>query len=1158
MNARTNDKKLTASFTKVITLFCLTALVSAGVASESDDALESGFTTPPNSAKPRVWWHWMNGNVTKAGITADLEWMQRVGIGGMQVFDVSLAVPQFTNERVVWMTPEWKDAVRHAAVEAGRLDLEMSMAASAGWSETGGPAVKPAEAMKKVVWSETAVTGSARFTGVLPRPPSANSPFQDIVPAPDISIPMTRNLPGAHYPPAPPPQPAASTYYADTVVLAYRVPQREQAMAGLRPLVTTNADKVDLAPLTDGDIARNMALPYVATDGATWVQFEFAQPFFTQAVTIAAGTARLVGAPSIPDGVVQKSEDGSNWVTLTSLPGTGQPHGGFPVRTYSYQATSAKYYRVRFTPPPPNPMAAFMAALMGRSVPPFANFDIGEIEFHSTPRVHHWQEKGAFANMPEAESEVTPEAAPGDAIAPGDVVDLSAKLHADGAIEWDVPPGQWRILRLGYSLTGKKNLPASAEATGLEVDKLNRKHVESYLERYVGSLADALGANLGKSFRYLLLDSWEAGNANWTENMLAEFRARRGYDATPYLPVLTGRVVGNSEISERFLWDYRRTIADLVADNHYAVISEFLHKRGLGLYAEAMGCSLPTVGDGLQLKGRADIPMGEFWAQPPGQSDAPDHASDVREAASAAHIYGKPIVAAEAFTSMPSVMGWAQSPAYLKPQADENFAAGINRIVFHTSAHQPFVDDAHKPGMTLWAFGQHYSRNITWAEQAVAWNTYLARCSFLLQQGLFVADIACYYGEGAPVTVPFWKEMKPAIPTGYRYDHLNAEVLLTRLSVRDGRLVLPDGMSYRVLVLPDDVTRLTLPVLRKLRDLVTAGATVIAPRPVSSPSLTGYPACDTEVQAIAREVWGAIDGEAVTEHPYGLGKVVWGVPPEKVLATLNTSLDFQHTSALADAKLLWAHRQTPEADLYFVANQNARGEAIEVSFRVSGKEAELWHPDTGKIEPAAYRIENGRTIVPLHLEPAGSVFVVFRKPARNNEKAVVASASTVLATLDGTWEVSFPPNWGAPAAICLDQLSSWTTHADPGVRYFSGTAAYAQEFEVSAGWLRPGAKLTLDLGEVKEIAEITVNGQAVGGILWKTPFKADITTALRPGKNRLEIKVTNLWPNRLIGDQQSPDAPRYTFTVYRPYRKDSPLLASGLLGPVTLSATTHP
>ena len=754
----------------------------------------------------------------------------------------------------------------------------------------------------------------------------------------------------------------------------------------------------------------------------------------------------------------------------------------------------------------------------------------------------------------EYDSVPTPAVAPGAAIPRAQVVDLTSRMSPDGRLEWDVPEGQWVILRMGYSLTGSKNAPAPPEATGYEVDKLNPAHVESYLRGYLAPIAEAMGPLFGKSFQYLLIDSWEAGLQNWTEAMLEEFATRRGYDPKPYLPVLTGRVVESEEVSERFLWDFRRTIADMLADYHYELPAELLHQRGLKAYAEAAGTGSPMFQDALQNKGRVDIPMGEFWTLLPGQGHQASHVMDVHEAASAAHIYGKPLVAAESFTSL--LPGSNDPPSALKWLGDHFMAMGVNRFVIHTSVHQPFVD--RKPGFALGSFGQHYSRNNTWAEQSRAWISYLTRSSYMLQQGLFVGDLAYYYGEGVPATVYKGPQTipAPAPPEGYAYDYLNTEVLLTRMSFEDGRLTLPDGMSYRVLVLPDTVDRLTPAVLRKLRDLVAAGATVVGPKPKGSLGLVGYPGSDDEIRALANEVWGAIDGRTVTKHAHGKGKVYRGRPLSEVLSALETPPDLEYTRPGFDTTVDWIHRRVGDTEIYFVANQKDRAEALEVRFRVDGKAAELWHPETGEIGPAAYSIEDGRTTVPLSLGPHESVFVVFRETTTAPSRILPRPTRTEIATLDGPWDVTFPEDQGAPPKVRLDRLTSWATHPDDGVKYFSGTAAYTKDIEAPREWFQAGAKLVLDLGRVKEIAEVSVNGQPLG-ILWRPPFRVDVTGALKPGKHYIEIEITNLWVNRLIGDEQPSVEKRYTFSTFKPYTKDSPLLESGLLGPVTLSTVTR-
>jgi hypothetical protein len=707
---------------------------------------------------------------------------------------------------------------------------------------------------------------------------------------------------------------------------------------------------------------------------------------------------------------------------------------------------------------------------------------------------------------------------------------------------------------MGYALTGTKSRFASAGSNGLEVDKLSRQHTETYLNQYLGRVEDALGSAFGKSFQYFLMDSWEVGVGNWTEELIPEFQRRRGYNPVPWLPVLAGFIIGSAGESDRFLWDFRRTIADMVAENHFGVINSYVQKKGLrGVYAEAIGVEQPTTGDGLQAKGQVAIPMGEFVLEPwrlPGGRET--NRADMREAASAAHIYGKNLAAAEAFTTTETTP-WAQSPYDLKPYADWAMAQGINQFVIHTSAHQPFTDNSHRPGVTLSGAGQNYTRNNTWGEQSLAFNSYLARSSYLLQQGKFAGDLLYYYGEDAPVVVPYWKAITPAPPMGYDYDWLNTEVLLSRLSVSDGRLVLPDGMSYRLLVIPADITRLTLPVVRRLRELVAAGATILAPRPGESPSLTDYPAGDDSIRAIVKAVWGRAGGirryHEPVGHPYGKGKVFSGPPVQEVLDSLGVLPDFRYGRTAIDDTLVWIHRRTGDEDIYFIANQRPVPMDFVARFRVMQKEPELWHPDNGRTEPAGYTSDSLGTTVPLHLDPRGSVFVVFRRPTHKVARPSLKPKETLLTKIAGSWMVKFPPDGGAPAQIRLDSLQSWTHSKDAGVKYFSGTATYIRDITVPASWMRSNAGVVLDLGVVKEIAEVSVNGKSLG-ILWLPPFRVDMKEALKTGKNHIEIKITNLWPNRMIGDQQPGVTKPYTFAIIKPFDKDSPLLESGLLGPV--------
>jgi hypothetical protein len=1083
------------------------------------DPLAQGFQNPPDSARPRTWWHWTASNVTTEGITKDLEWMKRVGIAGFQLADVNAGGGQTVEKKIVFGTPEWLAAVRHAAAEADRLGLEMTIFSSPGWSETGGPWVRPEQAMKKLVWSETTVTGPRSFTGQLPRPPSNNGPIRNLIP-------------GTPRPGSTPPR--DPTYYGDSAVIAYRTPPDESNMTDSHPRVTTSAGEIDATPLWDDDLNTALTIPAPAS-GPAWIQFEFPQPFKAQAFSLAA-------RGGIPVGQLLASDDGINFHAVVLLPGT-QGYRGGTVRTFAFPETTARFFRLELTGAALTPAAVISQA----PSPPAREYLITEAMLYSGGRVHRWEDKALFSHLFEYETTPTP-AMPATATIPrADIVDLTAKMDKEGNLNWQEPPGRWTILRMGYSLTGAKNRPAVPAALGYEVDKLSPKYLTSYLHGYIDPLAQSLGPLYGKSLRYVLLDSWEAGTQNWTDEMMGEFRKRRGYDPTPYLPVLAGRVVESAEVSDRFLWDFRRTLADMFAENHYGVATEFLHAHGLQTYAEAAGVSLEIPEDTLLNKKNVDIPMGEFWMRD--LHPTAMYYQDVRGAASASHVYGKKLVATESFTG-----GGYESPYTLKKTADYWFAQGVNRIIFHTSAHQPLDT---KPGNTM--VGTHINRNITWAEQAQPFMTYVARNSFMLQQGLAVADLAYLLNEGAPSTMPFWGAgLQPAPPEGYDYDYINADVLLTRMSVQsDGRLNLPDGMSYRLLVLPE-TNRMTLPVLRKLRQLVAGGATVLGPRPVKSPSLVGYPEADAELKAIADELWGDLDGTSRTKHAYGKGMVVWGLPLSEVLAGLRVPKDVEYSRAL-DASVAWIHRRADDADIYFIASRSDRAQKSEIRFRVSGKEVELWHADTGTSEPAEYSSADDRTTVSLNLSPRESVFVVFRRASSSSSRALPRAQVTTLATITGPWTINFPADLGAPPALQLAELMSWTANADEGVKYFSGTATYNKTVQAPRTWFRPGTKILLDLGTAYDVATVSINGRTLE-TLWKQPYAIDITRALKPGNNQLEIKVTNEWTNRIIGDRSASPGKKILNVPAPPPGAPgavSALPPSGLIGPVTIVSITQ-
>ena len=1096
----------------------------SGPLNEAGTDLEKGFTDPPESARPRVWWHWMNGNITKEGIRADLEWMSRTGIRGFQNFDASLATPQIVEKRLIYMTPEWKDAFLFTTRLADSLGLEMTIAGSPGWSESGGPWVTPAQAMKKLVWSEVRIDEGKSFDGVLPNPPATSGVYQ--------------NIPAQSRIPEPLPE-----YYKDIAVLAYRLPSGDLLMTELNPKVSSSGGKFSLSALTDGDLTNNTFLPAARTNNKAWIQFEFRNPLKVHSLTLVSSEQGINYGPG-KNRALEVSDDGRQFNAVFEIPGPS----AIP-RTYTFSPVTAKFFRISFITPELPPRSGFNPPPASGSPPPPPppppGVRIAEVILHAVARVNRSEDKAGFTSAFGLYELATPPVQAEDAVNKSDIIDLTNKMGSDGRLTWTPPAGRWKIIRFGYSLTGRQNHPASPEATGLEVDKLDAGHVKAYFENYLDRYKDATGGLMGdRGLKYIIIDSWEAGVQNWTDSMRVEFKKRRGYDMLPWMPVLTGQIVESADASEKFLFDFRKTIGDLTAENHYDQLTTILHNRDMGRYSESHESGRAFIGDGMEVKRTADIPMSATWT--PGTIDQDENGdvairyrADVRESASVAHLYGQEFVAAESMTARGNT--WAFSPERLKPTADMELAMGLNRFVIHTSVHQPVNDKI--PGLGLGPYGQWFTRHETWAEQAEPWITYLSRSSFMLQQGQFVADVVYFYGEDSNITALFGNKL-PDIPDSYNYDFINADALVNLLSVKENRIFAPTGMSYSVLVLDDNSRHMSLPVLRKIRSLVEAGAIVAGPKPVRSPALSDDP---DEFQSTVNELWKTENGENIV----GKGKIIAGKTVAEVLSALNIKPDFTFSKPEPDTKIMFVHRKVGKADIYWINNRNNRNEKLEASFRTEGMIPELWHPVTGKIEPASYVFENGNTKVPLNLDPNDALFIVFRKPGKATSLTLPETTENLLETISGAWNVGFQPDRGAPAKITIDNLSSWTENTDPGVKYFSGTGTYTKTISAPESWFENNRQICLDLGSVRNIAEVTVNGKYLG-IVWKKPFRLNVTDVLKPGENSLEIKVTNLWVNRLIGDQQPDITKKYSYTTQAFYQADSPLLPSGLLGPVQI------
>ncbi len=1130
--------------------------------------LERRFVNPPDSARPGVYWYFLDGNLSGPEMTADLESMKAAGLGNLVFLEVDLGMPKGP---VRWMTEPWQDRFVQIIRDAERLGIDVTLGIGPGWCGSGGPWIKPEQAMQHLVFSSVDLQGPQDYAETLPLPDQRKEPFLDM-----------RN-----------------PFYEDVAVLAFP------------------------------------SSPPVVAD--------------------------------IDEKALYKREPHSIWKHVKP-----------------YLPTAARY----------------------------------------------------------------PEPEPGKVVVPDSILDITKQLKSDGTLDWKVPAGNWTVVRLGRRVTGAGTRPAPEAALGLECDKFEAKALEFHLDQYVGRLLEKIGSRAtAHGLTTLHMDSWESGAQNWTPLFLDEFRKRRGYDARPWLLAYTGRAVESLEKSERFLWDLRLTAQELVLENHAEAVQRYARKHGLSLSIEPY--DMNPAGD-LDLGAVADVPMAEFW------NTSVDSAYSCFEAASIAHVMGRPVVSAEAFTSEGGLDAY---PWSLKNQGDWAFCVGINRFVFHTFAHQA-LGDAYKPGMTFGPYGVHWHRNQTWWPLVSAYHRYLTRCSELLRQGVTVSDVLYLTPEGAPhiFEAPasalegtgFYKDKK-----GYGFDGCSPRILMARAAVKDGRIAFPGGTSYRLLVLPQ-VETMTPALLAKIRDLVKAGATAVGTPPLKSPSLSGYPACDTEVQALAKDLWGSLDApKTATRRAYGKGAIHWGgewsppaptiprssilesewiwypegnparsapvgtryfkrilpVDEKKVLesATAAVTADNEFTLwingkkvsegdnfrvtvttpiaaclrpgdnvlALAvangggapnpagwigafdlvyqdgsrevvksdrkwsagltaqpgweqaattpaewkDAQVLGAyaiapwnrsgeqptlpplypaydltaallqgmgvpqdftatgpvrygHRRTEDRDVYFVSNRTGDPIKVDCRFRVGQGRPQLWDPVTGEQRPLPqFERADGLTVIPMEFDAFQSFFVVFSeqnaKPRSNTARNFPEPKK--VQELAGAWEVAFDPRWGGPALpVVFGHLADWTDHADPGIRYYSGAAVYRKVFDLPEP--RTLNRVFLSLGTVRDMARVSLNGKDLG-VVWCAPWRVEVTGALKAGDNHLEIEVVNRWPNRLIGDQQPADANartlksaegflggqefktgRYTFSTHHPYHAQSPLLPSGLLGPVTLQA----
>lgn len=1083
------------------------------------------------SAKPWVFWYWMQAAVSKEGITADLESMQQAGIGGaylMPIKDSSAAIP--FQPVVRQLTPEWWDMVKFAMQEAKRLHLQLAMHVSDGFALAGGPWIKPEQSMQKLVWTKTYLRAGAT--------------------QPKLDQPET--LEG---------------YYKDIAVFAYPANSQQAFSDTIQvPSVTTSTGtKANFLCFEES------SKESFKSDTSCWIQYRYRNPFTCRSIRIHAGGNNYQAQRLM----IQTSEDGVHFSTVTRLE---PPRHGWQDTDEDYTsatpAITAKYFRFVYDKTGSEPGSEDLDAAKWKP-----SLKINNIYLSDEPVIHQYQAKNgsvwrvAAANIPEDGDK--------DAVPLQNIINLTGKLDSDGKLQWTAPAGNWVVVRIGHTSTGHTNATGGA-GKGLECDKFDPAAIKLQFDNWFAVAFQKTDPQLAKEvLKVFHVDSWECGSQNWSVLFAAEFKKRMGYDIMPWLLTMTGVPVESYAKSEKILHDVRATIAALINDTFYATLKKLAHEKGCVFSAESVA---PTMlSDGMLHYQQPDIPMGEFWLNSPTH----DKPNDMLDAISGAHVYGKPLIQAEAFTSIR--MNWGEHPGNLKTTGDRNFALGINKMVLHVFTHNPWMNK--KPGMTLDGIGVYFQRDQTWWKQGKAWIDYLQRCQALLQTGKPTADIAVFTGEELPRRSVLADRLVNTLPgifgadrvaaekirlentgeplrqipdgvthsanmadpenwvdalNGYAYDSFNPDALLRLATVKNGRIVLPGGASYGLLVIPykhpmqPNAGEMSVAIAKKIQQLLKQGATVLMS--TNYRKAAGTAGSDQAVAAIMKQL--------IAEKQAGKIKLIDIPYTASTFDKLGLEKDLTITHSTNS--IAWTHRRSADADIYFLANQKDSSQMLRASFRITGKQPSLWNAVTGEISGAGdWRLENGRTTVSIPLEANASVFVVFTNGTAEPGIAKTAGPTDHVLALLPRWQVAFDTSFGGPAQpVMFDSLTSWSNNSSDAIRYYSGTAVYRSSFEWKENTIPQN--IWLNLQEIANIAGISINGKDCGTV-WTPPYKVNITSALKPGINTIDITVSNTWANRLIGDNQLPENKRITQT-YAPFRlKGKPLLKAGLSGGISLA-----
>lgn len=1049
-----------------------------------------GFENPQDSTRTKVWWFHGETETTKEGITADLEGFKKAGVGGVVYYDQSHGKAVNALEG---FSKEWWEMLKFASKEAERLGLTFELHISNGYV-AGGPWITNQTGMKRLTATEILVTGGKTVSQKLPEPKNKYNFYKDIA---VLAFPAQKG--------------AGKTSFSEPVKIT-------STISGLDTKKMFNPDS-----LSTTKIARN--------DKGVYINLEFQEEFEARSITYkmqprgkaTTSATNVPGPPNktfigtgyriLPDfGQLEVSYDGIHFEKICDLKPIYKAHESWRQKTVSFTAVKARYYRLNLHD-------------WWEESEKNQDLLINSVVLHSAAKLDQYEEKaGLFAEYIEADR--TPQYKDGEVIEADKILNITDKMDNNGVLNWNVPKGEWVIMRFAYEPTGATTKHGRANLIGRECDKLSVEAAELHWKNYVGVIADSLELSHSGHLSGIAMDSHEAGAQNWTNNFIEEFKSRRGYDPVRYLPSMMGYVVNDVRESDGFLFDIRRNIADMISDNYYGTFNRLSRARKLTFTAQAIGNALCIVGDPIQAKSKVDKPQGEFWVIHPNGN------YDIKESSSSAHLYGKRIASAEAYTDAK----YSTSPADLKSLADYAYAFGINEFVICASAYQPWLDKL--PGST--GGGRQYAinRNNTWWDFSRPFWDFQARSAYLMRLGKPIADICVYLGENAPVKILTYR--LPDIPGGFDFDAFSTDALLTRMDGKKGQIVLPDGLGYKMMVLPANGD-ITLEALRKIAAIVEKGGNIYGPKPLMSGSGKDIRK-EQEYNNITEKLWGKNPNDKGFNR-VGEGCVYWGSTLKEALEIAEIKPDVSlENSDVKSSNIYFAHRQLDDADIYFIDNHKDSPENNVFTFSAKGKYVQLWNPASG--ERYSLQVEKNskdKIGVRLSLAERESYFVVI---SNNPEKLPLLTKKTLpqAKAIEGPWEVYFDDKMGGSGKVIFQELQDWTAFSDPRIKYYSGVAVYKKQISIDS----KDKKVTIDLGNPNFIAQVLVNGKDAG-IIWCSPWQLDVTEYLNEGENNIEIRVANSLMNRMIYDAQLPEKDRVTFSYPMIVSPSDNLEPSGLI-----------